>query len=324
MKTHFTGLVGDIGGTNARLALVDSEGHIRHPKIYAAADYGSLSEVIATYLESAAGGRRLSRVALAVAGPVVDGEIAFTNIAWRISEGELVGTFEFEAARLLNDFAAQALAAPRLAADSLRQIGPDIRGADGAPIVVMGAGTGFGVAGLSRSDRGDVAIACEGGHAAFAPNDDLEIEVLKILRRKRERISIERVLSGQGIFNLYQALGEIRDLPAVLADEKAVSLAGLAGDPLASETVDRFCAILGSVAGDIALTYGARGGVYISGGIAPKLIERIAGGEFRRRFEDKGRLASYMVDIPTALIIHPYAALVGAARALKHLEINPL
>ncbi len=325
MKTWFSGLVGDVGGTNARLALVDGEGHIRHPKTYAAADYASLSEVIASYLETTVGRKRPPRAALAVAGPVVDGEIAFTNIDWRISEGELVGTFDFEAARLLNDFAAQALAAPLLDPDDQRRIGPDLRGAEGAPIVVMGAGTGFGVAGLARSERGDVPIACEGGHAAFAPYDEVESQVLEIFRRRHGRVSIERVLSGQGLFELYRALGEIRAVEASLDDEKAVAAAGLSGaDTLSLETIDRFCAILGSVAGDIALTYGARGGVYISGGIAPKLIERIMIGEFRRRFEDKGRLSSYMADIPTALIVHPYAALVGSARALEQLEGSPI
>ena len=325
MKTWFSGLVGDVGGTNARLALVDGEGHIRHPKTYAAADYGSLTEVIAVYLETTTGRKRPPRAALAVAGPVVDGEIEFTNLDWRISEGELVGTFEFESARLLNDFAAQALAAPLLDADDLRRIGPELRGAQGAPIVVLGAGTGFGVAGLARSDRGDVPIACEGGHAAFAPNDDVEAEVLKILRRRYERVSIERVLSGQGIFDLYRALGEIGGIDAPLADEKQVTAAGLGGgDALSLQTLDRFCAILGSVAGDIGLTYGARGGVYVSGGIAPKLIDRIMTGEVRRRFEDKGRLSDYMADIPTALIVHPYAALVGSARALEQLEGSPI
>jgi glucokinase len=325
VKTYFTGLVGDVGGTNARLALVDDEGHIRHPKTYAAADYGSLSEVIATYLETTTGRKRPPRAAIAVAGPVLDGEIEFTNIAWRMSEGELVGTFEFEAARLLNDFAAQALAAPQLDPDDLRRIGPAVRGPETAPIVVVGAGTGFGVAGLARSERGDLAIACEGGHAAFAPYDDIEIEVLKIFRRRHARVSIERVLSGPGLYELYQALGEIAGVPTPLTHEKAVAAEGLANKTgLPREAIERFCGILGSVAGDIALTYGARGGVYVSGGIAPRFIDLIMEGEFRRRFEDKGRLSDYMADIPTAMIVHPYAALVGAARALTLLEGNPL
>lgn len=324
MKTFFKGLVGDVGGTNARLALVDSEGHIRHPKTYAAADYGSLSDVIATYLETTTGRKRPPRAAIAVAGPVVDGEIEFTNIDWRMSEGELVGTFEFEAARLLNDFAAQALAAPLLDPDDLRRIGPELRGAEGAPIVVLGAGTGFGVAGLARSERGDVPIACEGGHAAFAPVEPVEIEVLKIFARRHQRVSIERVLSGPGMFELYKALAEINGVEAPLEHEKAVAAAGLEGPGLPRETLERFCAILGSVAGDIALTYGARGGLYVSGGIAPRLIDLIMAGEFRRRFEDKGRLAEYMADIPTSMIVHPYAALVGAARALEQMEGSPL
>jgi len=320
LKTVFTGLVGDVGGTNARLALVDSEGHIRHPKTYAARDYGSLTEIIATYLEQTVGRRRPPRCVLAVAGPVVDGEISFTNLNWRLSEGELVGTFEFEAARLINDFVAQAMAAPLLPAENLRRIGPEVRGADGAPLVVLGAGTGFGVAALARSDRGDLPIACEGGHASWAPYDDVEIEVLKILRRRHGRVSVERVLSGPGMFDLYRALGQVMELEAGLPDEKAVAAAGDSGDPLAVETLDRFCGVLGSVAGDIALTHGARGGVFVSGGIAPRLFDRLAAGGFRKRFEDKGRLSDYVADIPTQLIAHPYAALVGASRTLTQLE----
>ena len=325
MKTYYTGLVGDVGGTNARLALVDDEGHIRHPKTYAAADYSSLSEVIATYLETTTGRKRPPRAVIAVAGPVVDGEIEFTNLDWRISEGELIGTFEFEIARLINDFAAQAMAAPVLSGDNLRPIGPAIRGADGAPLVVCGAGTGFGVAGLARSDRGDQAIASEGGHAAFAPADALEADILAWLREKHGRVSIERVLSGPGLADLYRALCVIRGKPADLADEKAVLAAGLAeSEAMATEAVDLFCGLLGSVTGDLALTYGARGGAYLSGGIAPRMIDRLMRGGFRKRFEDKGRLSDYMADIPTWLIVHPYAALVGAARALEQMEGTPL
>jgi len=325
VKTYYTGLVGDVGGTNARLALVDSEGHIRHPKTYAAADYGSLSEVIGAYLEVATGRKRPHRAVIAVAGPVVDGEIEFTNLDWRISEGELIGTFEFETARLINDFAAQAMAAPVLSGDNLKPIGPALKGASGAPLVVCGAGTGFGVAGLVRSDRGDQTVASEGGHAAFAPADALEAEVLAWLREKHGRVSIERVLSGPGLADVYRALSALRARPAELADEKAVLAAGLAGaDPIASEALDMFCGVLGSVAGDLALTFGARGGAFLSGGIAPRMIDRLTSGAFRRRFEDKGRLSDYTADIPTWLIVHPYAALVGAARALEQMQGTPL
>jgi glucokinase len=317
LKNVYTGLVGDIGGTHARLALVDEEGHIRHPVTYDERNYPSLTEVIATYLEKTLGRKRPGRAVLAVAGPVVDGEIQFTNNSWRASEGELFVAFEFESVRLINDFAAQALAAPVLPADTLRRIGPDVRGADFAPLVVMGAGTGFGVAGLARSERGDVEVAGEGGHGAFAPSDETEVQILGLLNRRFGRTSIERILSGPGLFNLYQALAEIRGATPALADEAAVSAAAAKGDSLANEALDRFCAILGSVAGDLALTFGARGGVYISGGLAPRMADRLEAGDFRRRFEAKGRMSDFMAEIPTTLIQHPYAALVGAARALK-------
>lgn len=325
MKTVYTGLVGDVGGTNARLALVDSTGRIRNPKTYPAKEYGALTEVIGEYLESTAGRQRPPMAAIAVAGPVVDGEIEFTNLDWRVSEGELIGTFEFHAAKLINDFAAQALAAPVLDADDLRTIGPQKRGAEGAPILVLGAGTGFGVSMVVHTDRGDIAIPSEGGHSGFAPYDGVEAAIWASLRRTHGRVSIERLLSGPGLYSLYRGLADVRGVAADLKDEKEVLAAGQqGGDLLADETLERFCEILGSVAGDLALICGARGGVYVSGGIAPRMADRLASGGFRRRFEDKGRLSDYTRDIPTHLIVHPYAALVGAARVLEQLEGSPL
>ena len=251
---------------------------------------------------------------------MLDGEIEFTNLDWQVSEGELLAQFEFEAVRLMNDFAAQALACPMLGGDSLRVLGPALRGAEGAPMVVLGAGTGFGVAGLARSERGDMAVATEGGHAAFAPSDDVEVEIWSRFRARHGRVSIERILSGRGIFELYGVLGELRQAEAGLADEKAVFAAAGQGDALASETLDRFGAILGSVAGDLALSFGARGGVFISGGIAPRMADRLVSGAFRERFEDKGRLGAYVRQIPTSLVVHPYPAIIGAARELAMME----
>jgi glucokinase len=320
VKPHYTGLVGDVGGTNARFAVVDAQGHIRNPRVFPAADYASLSDVIEEYLESTCGRRRPARAVIAVAGPVLDGEIEFTNLDWQVSEGDLIVNFGFEAVKLINDFAAQALACPVLDKDDLRPIGPALRGGSDCPVVVLGAGTGFGVAALARADRADVSVATEGGHAAFAPTDEIEVAVWRRLATRYGRVSVERLLSGQGIFNLYQALAEIDGFEAPLPDEKAVAKAGAEGDPLAAATLDRFCAILGSVAGDLALTFGARGGVYVSGGIAPRLIDRLASGAFRARFEDKGRLSDYVRQIPTSLVLHPYAAIVGAARELRQME----
>jgi glucokinase len=321
MKPQYIGLVGDVGGTNARFALVDAEGRVRHLHIYPARDYGSLTEIVADYLKRTMGGRRPPRAVIAVAGPVLDGEITFTNLDWTVSEGDILATFEFEAVRLLNDFAAQALACPRLERENLRVLGPPLRGGGpDCPLVVLGAGTGFGVAGLARGALGDLAVATEGGHAGFAPYDEVEAEVWRRMHAKHGRVSIERLLSGSGLFELYGILCDIGQVAATCGDEKAVMEAGAAGNPQAAAALDRFCAILGSVAGDLALSFGARGGVFVSGGIAPRMADRLAAGSFRARFEDKGRLREFVSEIPTALVLHPYPALLGAARELEQME----
>jgi glucokinase len=321
MKVHWVGLVGDVGGTNARFALVDAQGHIRNPRSFPCKDYASLTDIVAEYIDTTAGKKRPPRAVIAVAGPVLDGEIEFTNLDWQVSEGDLLAHFEFEAVELINDFAAQALACPLMEGADLRVLGPTLpKGPRECPMVALGAGTGFGVAGLARSERGDVAIPTEGGHAAFAPADEIEVEVLKRLMGKYGRVSIERLLSGQGLYDLYTALADIKGETAVLPDEVAVTTEGMVGDPLAGETLDRFGGMLGSVAGDLALTFGARGGVFISGGIAPRMAERLASGSFRTRFEDKGRLSDYVAAIPTYLVLHPYPAIVGAARELEQME----
>jgi glucokinase len=320
VKPHHVGLVGDVGGTNARFALVDAEGRVRNLHVFEAKKYASLTDVIAEYLERTVGRKRPARAVVAVAGPVLDGEIEFTNLDWQVSEGDLLATFEFEAVKLINDFAGQALACPLLQPDDLRVLGPKLRGGSDCPMVVLGAGTGFGVAGLARGDRGDLALATEGGHAAFAPSDEVEYAVWKRLKAQHGRVSIERLLSGQGLYDLYLTLAEMKGAQASLADQRAVVEAGTAGDELAAETLDRFCGILGSVAGDLALTFGARGGVFVSGGIAPRMAERLASGSFRQRFEDKGRLRPYVEEIPTSLVLHPYPAILGAARQLETLE----
>ncbi|HEX3701460.1 MAG TPA: glucokinase [Phenylobacterium sp.] len=321
MKPRYLGLVGDVGGTNARFALVDAEGRVRNLHIYQARDYPTLSEVIADYLKRTMGSARPPRAVIAVAGPVLDGEIAFTNLDWHVSEGDLLATFEFEAVKLINDFAAQALACPRLEPDNLRTLGPPLRGGGpDCPLIVLGAGTGFGVAGLARGAFGDVAVATEGGHAAFAPNDEVEVEIWRRMHARYGRVSIERLLSGAGLFDIYRILCEISQHDGRAGDERAVMEAGNAGDADAVAALDRFCAILGAVAGDLALSFGARGGAFISGGIAPRMAERLGAGGFRARFEDKGRLTPFVREIPTALVLHPYPALIGAARELEQME----
>ena len=321
MKSQWVGLVGDVGGTNARFALIDGQGHIRHPRIFPCKDYPSLAAIIAEYIETTAGRKTPPKAVIAVAGPVVDGEIEFTNLSWTVSEGDLLAQFGFEAIDLINDFAAQALACPRLEGPDLRLLGPGpSKGAHDSPIVALGAGTGFGVAGLARSERGDIAIPTEGGHAGFSPSDEVEVEVWRRLNTRFGRVSIERLLSGAGLYAVYTTLAALQKQTPILPDEMAVTREGLVGDPLASAALDRFAGMLGAVAGDLALIYGARGGIYVSGGIAPRIAERLASGAFRRKFEDKGRLYNYVRDIPTFLVVHPYPAIVGAARQLEQME----
>lgn len=321
MKPQYVGIVGDVGGTNARFAVVDAQGHVRNPRSFANKDYASLADIMAEYIETTVGRKRPPRAVIAVAGPVLHGEIEFTNLDWVVSEGDLLAQFEFEAVRLINDFAAQAIACPLLEGPDLRVLGPNLaKGPVDCPMVALGAGTGFGVAALARSARGDVALATEGGHAAFAPTDEVEVEVWNRLDARYGRVSIERLLSGQGLYDLYCVLAELAGKAPELADEAMVTREGLVGDPLASAALDRFVGIMGAVAGDLALTFGARGGVFVSGGIAPRIAERLAGGGFRARFEDKGRLSDYVQTVPTYLVLHPYPAILGAARQLELLE----
>jgi glucokinase len=315
------GLVGDLGGTNARFALVEEHGGRPTPtevKAYAASDHASPEDAIAAYLKDV-GAQRPDKVVLAVAGPVKYGAMHFTNLNWKVSEETLVEVGGFKAARLINDFAAQALGAPRIARDRLLVLGPEIQGAPEGTSVILGPGTGFGVAGLVRERGQEVVLATEGGHVGFAPTDDLEIEIWRRFARGRGRISIERVLSGSGLHELYQALADIEGVDASLPDQRAVQAAAETADPLALRTVDCFCRILGSTAGDFALGYGALAGVYVTGGVAEKLAEQLTKGGFRERFDAKGRFEGYMRAIPTWLVLDPYAALIGAASQLAAL-----
>jgi len=308
------GLVGDIGGTHARFALVDAgKGAIRQPKAYNNTDYPSAAAAIEAYLAETDGGRRPPSVVLAVAGPVTDGAIHFTNSSWELSEAKLRKDAGFKSARLINDFVAQALGAPRLAGEGVRRVGPAVDGLKGGTLAVMGPGTGFGLSGLARDGGRETALATEGGHAGFVPTDDVEIGVWRWMTQRHGRASIERILSGAGLHELYQALAEIGGVTAVCADGQAVQAAAEAGDAFAASVIDRFCRILGSTAGDIALSLGARGGVYVTGGVAVGLADQIASGGFRERFEAKGRFRAYMSAIPTFVILEPYTALIGAS-----------
>jgi glucokinase len=303
-------LVGDIGGTNARFGLaLPGTTRVESIREYHVADFPRCLDAIAAYLK-AVGQEPPARAAIAVAGPVIDGAIDFTNSDWVLSEVDLRG-MGLAKARLINDFAALAYATGRLEARDLHPLGHRAEGQPDGTRVVLGPGTGFGVSALA----GGVVVASEGGHAAFAPGDEIEDEVLRLLRADYGRVSIERVLSGPGICGLHRCLARIAGRTVETHDPAAITRAALAGDPASLDTLMRFCGILGAVAGDLALTFGATGGVFIAGGIPPRILDLLDASTFRERFEDKGRFQGYLADIPTQVILHPHAALVGAAQA---------
>jgi len=309
-------LVGDVGGTNARFAIahmVNGRPVLEHHESFPAETYPTFLEGVKAFIEGCevkpTGG------VIAVAGPVTDGEIDLTNSPWRVSETELQ-TLGLNPVRLINDFEALAWGAPVVPDAELASLGGPAEGDDKAAIAVLGPGTGFGVSALARDGRGgEIAMPSEGGHACFAPGDPIEDEILRILRRRYERVSIERLICGPGLLNMHRALAEI-DGRETHIDDPALITAEALEDPRShcGATLARFCAILGAVAGDIALTTGSRGGVYIAGGIAPRILPFLKASPFRERFERKGRFKDYMAAIPTKVILHKHAALLGAAR----------
>jgi glucokinase len=310
-------LVGDVGGTHARFAVVElSEGapwRILH-RLDLIEPFATFNEALRSYLERA-GVVSLPRLAaIAVAGPIVAGSARFTNRGWEISERAL-RDLGFERALLINDFAALALAVDLLDETHVRGIGPKVEGLAGGTVTILGAGTGFGVSCLARYGDLAVPMATEGGHVNFAPGNSEELAVLRLLWRESQHVSVEHILSGDGLELLYRTLEKLAGRTPEKLSAAQISAAAVHKDGAAHAALTMFCAIFGAVAGDLALAHGARGGVYIAGGIAEKIAEFLLQSSFRRRFEDKGRLKGYLAQIPTRLIVYPDIALLGAARS---------
>jgi glucokinase len=311
-----TVLVGDVGGTNARFALArrtDGGFALEHHQSFPAAQVPTFLQAVRTFIDGCPA--RPAGGVLAVAGPVLDGEVDLTNSPWRISEAELT-SLGHGPIRLINDFEALAWGAPLVPAEDLASLGGPEQGDPHAAISVVGPGTGFGVSTLARDAQGrQIALPSEGGHVGFAPDDAVEDEILRILRARHGRVSVERLICGPGLVTLHAVLAQIEGRKADLTDPAAITTSAL-GDPAspAAATLTRFCGILGALAGDIALITGARGGVYVAGGIAPRILPFLQASPFRRRFDRKGRYQGYMERIPTRVILHKHAALLGAAR----------
>jgi glucokinase len=324
-------LLADVGGTNARFALELGPGLIRAIEVFACADHATLADALRAYLAlpqvTAAGTVR--HAAIAIANPVVGDAVRMTNHHWEFSIAALGREMCFETFIVVNDFSALAMALPHLADSEKRQVGGGVPVAH-APIGLLGAGTGLGVSGLipvSSDSAGKVvrwtALRSEGGHVTFSPANETEVAILQFAWRQFEHVSAERLLSGAGLELIYRALADHHGREAEALDAAEISRRGLASECLLCEQVlETFCGVIGALAGNLAITLGAQGGVYIGGGIVPRLGERFSLSCFRSHFEQKGRLAGYLAEVPTYVITTEYPAFVGVsailAEALQH------
>ena len=315
-------LLADIGGTNARFGwLAPGSREVTHVARLRGADHAGPAEAARAYLDALALqlGSDFSPPragAFAVATAVGADQIAFTNSGWSFSRRQTQADLGLAELLMLNDFEALALSLPRLSPAQLRPHSalPPARGT----LAVVGPGTGLGVAGLVQTPHGWAALAGEGGHATLAATDDFEAALLAAVRREHAHVSAERLLSGIGLPVLHRGVAAVLGLPAEPISAELVVERGLAGgDAVCSRSLDAFCALLGGFCGNVALTLGARGGLYIGGGIVPRLGERFFESTFRERFEAKGRFQAYLQAVPTALITDTLAALTGAAQALE-------
>lgn len=320
-------LVADIGGTNARFALATAHDGVvtmGPVSVFLTAEYERLELALERFLDQS-GRPALSGVAACAAGPVQGSgprtHIPMTNCPWDVAMATFTRATGVDNTHLMNDFSALALSIPALTGGDLHPVGTARKGIQDAPVGVLGAGTGLGVSALVFGDGHEIALAGEGGHVDLAPANAKEAAILAHLQSLYGHVSVERVLSGPGLVALYEVLAAISGGEKTPAPSPAeIATRARAGTcAISVEVVRLFCGWLGAVAGDLALTLGARGGIYIGGGIVPGWI---AGGPglfdenlFRTRFEAKGRFETYLSQIPVFVIRRADAALLGLARA---------
>lgn len=325
-QSRFPFLVADIGGTHTRYALVTAydarsgEYEITQSRIFLSADYDSFSMSLETYLETLSGDRPRN-ACIAIAGPVGDDIVELTNLNWKFSVSQLKNSYGFECLLVMNDFGALAYSVPHLTELSLFDVKPG-EVDDKAAKVIIGPGTGLGVAALVYTNSGYYPVSGEGGHVAIAPGTDTELELFKVLRQQQQHISAEDLLCGKGLVNLYQGYATLHQQPAKNYAPNEVTQHALANsDPLCVEAFDSFLGLLGSYCGDLALIFGAKGGVYLGGGILPKIQPHIAQSQFLNRFINKGAMRKLVKDVPVKLITHSQPAFIGAAAWLNdHLD----
>jgi glucokinase len=317
-------LAGDIGGTSTRLAYFDSAGNMLVPLVegrFPSREAGSLLDIISRF--SAEQGLAAERACLGIAGPIRGGNVRTPNLPWSVNAEELALALRLPAVHLINDLEANAYGIDLLGPDDLVVLNPGVPDPTGT-IAVVSAGTGLGEAMAYWDGTTHRPLSSEGGHADFAPRNELESELLLFLRAEHGRVSTERIVSGPGLRNIYRFLRDSRHVPEtpVIADamrqddpSAVITRAALAGEcPLCVQVLDLFVSLYGAEAGNVALRTLATGGIYLGGGIAPKIIERLKGPGFMLAFSTKGRLSPLLDSIPVRVILNDRTALLGAGR----------
>ncbi len=311
-------LLADIGGTNARFALENENGELEHIRTLPCADFNTVVDAARSYISSA-GDPRVKFAAFAIANPVTGDWVQMTNHHWAFSIETTRQLLGLEKLLLINDFTAQAYAVANLKSDEFVQVGGK-EALENFPKAVIGPGTGLGVSGLIPDGRGGyVALAGEGGHNTFPPFDDTELFLWRYAKAEFGHVSAERFLNGAGLVMIYEALAHRDGVKCEKLLPADISRLALSGEsPLCRQVLDLFCAMLGTVSSNLALTLGARGGVYICGGIIPRFVEYFKTSPFRSRFENKGRFDAYLAAIPVFVVTAKYPGISGVAIALKN------
>jgi glucokinase len=307
-------LLADIGGTNARFALEHGPGRITDAAALACAGHPRFVDAVRAYLRHHPA-VHVRHAVIAIANPVEGDVVRMTNHHWVFSIEEARRDLALDTLLVVNDFAALAMSVPGLAEAEVVQVGGGLA-RPGGVIGVLGAGTGLGVAGLVPAAGGWTVLPSEGGHVAFSPADEREQAILSFCWQRYPHVSAERLISGPGLALIHEALSSLRGAADCPLSPALVLERGLAGEPLCLETLEVFCGMLGTMAANLAVTLSARGGIYIGGGVVPRLGSWFAGSPFRARFEHKGRFSSFTAQIPCFVIHAPTPALAGAAAML--------
>ncbi|WP_328716533.1 glucokinase [Halomonas elongata] len=317
-------LIGDIGGTNARFALVTPGAFAPHDiHSLPCTDYPGIVEAARDYLTrvGATGDQAPREACLAFACPVHDERVVMTNNHWDFTKTAVREALGLDLFKVINDFMAQALGVPHVADDELVTLQQGTTAPHAARLVI-GPGTGLGVAGVFPGRHDWIPLPTEGGHVTFAPTDEREQNLQRHFRNRYGRISVERLLCGQGLLDLYIAHCSLKGANPRYQKPAEVTEAAGSGDPVARDTLLRFLKILGDVSGDAALTMGARGGVYLCGGILPRLLDWLPESRFLEAFAHKGRMSAYTAEIPVHVVTAPWTGLLGAAEALHNPEVE--